>query len=358
MKFFLSAAVLWLAALLPAQRADALVRVHYDGKLLEGATVHMAVGNTVAPVVTDQWGVAYFGDPQSSISVFAYGYDPADGLSGWITFLVTHPEHGDRCVWRMLPVMEGYDPAHPAKLVETFDVDFSKPGPVNADVFLRPDSQKALEKAIINLHRGERTDIRALPFLPPWPIVIGGRTTTGTDCQYREIFVGAKSLLCHESSLNFNSYYVQRGRPSSVLDYTEDKQETHELSASWSAEVEATSQIRITNEIGGGFSATTVAGGAEAITTKSRVTLKMKFGEQQDPALCGYVCLNASQKAIFTQRQKRCCQVEGMFGCAQWGEWRDEGPEIETRVATGFCTHSVGLFDCNNPPQEIPGCAQ
>lgn len=314
-----------LAAQVPlevqATRCDALVLVRNElGQPLEAAvTFVIPLGRVLHTVYTDSLGVAYCGDRDSELSVFAYGRDA-------VAFHVTSPGYRDVNVVRPLDAVQGTCPA-PTKVVETFGVT------------MIPTTG---------------------PMFPPTPVAA---RTVGQQpvamCQYREDFVRSYTAMCHESTANYASVYITHGVCASPVDWSNSTSQTQEYTYTWSDEVTSEATASIEKVLGSKLSAKKTETGKIVNEFKSTVLFQGKLGVNAVQAtLCGYSCMNATQRIIVTQRMVRCCLRQNGFGCIQWGEWRNKGPETETRVSTGYCTTESALFPCATPPNPIPSCAR
>lgn len=300
-------------------RTDALVIVLNDqtgDPVAEAAvTFFIPVGNLTHTVYTDRLGVAYCGDRESEFSVFEFGRD-------MISFTVSHPFFVTHRTCVMLPAVEG-NCTHVTKSCQTFAVRLGGGGTTSAS----------------------------------WPPPV---VTTNPLCEYREVFVRAYTALCEDSTANYASVFITHGVCASPIDWSNTTSQTRRFEASFSSTLTAEANGAITKVLGGRMAITTNAAGEAEWTYNSTVVFQGKLGVNPvNAALCGHACMNAAQKVIVTQKQKRCCiQPGALWGCNQWGAWGNDGPPTETRVNTGYCTTEAALYPCANPPVPLPGCAK
>jgi hypothetical protein len=300
-------------------RTDALVIVT---NAITGTPVQEAAVTFVIPVTkslytthTDANGVAYCGDRDSQLSVFELGQDS-------ITFAVDMPGFETEKVSVELPPVEGKC-VNVTKAAQTFAVA------------LWPHGQRKEEHTTA---------------VPP-PVA---------DCEYREVFVRSFTALCEESTSNYASVFITHGVCASPIDWSNTTTQTKQFETSFSLELEQEAQVKIGKLLGAKLKQSVSISGAAEWSYTSTVVFQGKLGV--NPllnTLCGHACMNASQKVIVTQRERRCCVTPGtLYGCNQWGPWIAVGQPIETRVNTGYCTTEAALYPCANPPSPLPRCAQ
>lgn len=320
-------AALLLIAALPAQvppeiqavRTDALVLVTHSvtGQPIQEAAVTFAIPLTQSlyTVHTDQNGVAYCGDRNSELSVFEFGRDA-------IAFEVSHPSFASEHVACELPPVEGKC-VNVTKTCQTFAVQL---GP------------KKKEEWTVGQ-----------PATPP-PV----------PCEYREVFVKSYTALCEESTFNYASVFITQGVCASPIDWSNTTSQTKKFEVGFSHKLTSEATAKVGKVLGAKLSASTSITGDAEWSYASTVVFQGKLGTNAVAAtLCGHACMNAAQKVIVTQPQRRCCIQPGtLYGCNLWGEWEDWGAEVETRVNTGYCTTEAKLYPCASPPTPIPGCAQ
>jgi hypothetical protein len=325
-------AALLVCAAMPAQvppeiqgiRTDALVYVtdELGTKLPETAvTFIVPIGQALVTVYTDQNGVAYCGDRNSALSVFEFGRDD-------ISFLVQRPGFVDARVCSRLPAVENVCTTN-TKVCQTFHVRMV---PTTGSV------------------------------LPPVTTSVPTPTTGVQNppmCQYREVFIRDYSVLCHQSTMNYASVFITHGVCASPIDWSNTDSQKREYEVSWSTEITAEASRTIEKVLGAKLATKHTDSGKEVKSHTSTVVFQGKLGTNALPAtLCGYACMNASQKVIVTQLEVRCCIRQNGYGCLEWGAWRSKGGPTETRVNTGFCTTEAALYLCASPPNPLPGCAQ
>ena len=316
-------------------RTDALVYVtdELGTRLPESAvTFVVPVGQTLVTVYTDQNGVAYCGDRDSALSVFEFGQDS-------ISFMVQRPGFVDAHVDSTLPPVENACSVN-TKVCQTFHVRMV---PTTGSVLPKEEHEVVKDEtdigqAVLDMTTGVQN--------PPM-------------CQYREVFVRDYTALCHESTMNYASVFITHGVCASPIDWSNTDSQKREYETSWSTEITAEASRTIEKVLGAKLGTKHTESGKEIKTHTSTVVFQGKLGTTALPAtLCGYSCMNASQKVIVTQLEVRCCIRQNGFGCLEWGAWRDKGKPTETRVNTGFCTTEAALYLCATPPSPMPRCAQ
>lgn len=326
--FHAASAALFLAATVLAQvpvtiqntRTDALVLVTDEvtgDPIVEAAvTFVIPVTSSLHTVWTDQNGVAYCGDRNSELSVFEFGRDA-------IAFEVARIGYQSASVASALPATEGKC-QHVTKACQTFAVSLLPNGTV-------------------------RKDGHTSAVTPPL-----------TTCEYREVFVRAYTALCEESTSNYASVFITHGICASPIDWSNTTSQSKKFDTSFSIELETEASAKIGKVLGAKLTQSVSASGASEWSYSSTVVFQGKLGVNPLPAaLCGHSCMNASQKVIVTQRERRCCITPGaLYGCNEWGPWTPTGQPIETRVNTGYCTTEAALYPCATPPTPRPGCAQ
>ncbi|MFN9754872.1 MAG: hypothetical protein ACK58X_00520 [Planctomycetota bacterium] len=305
-------------------RTDALVYVtdELGTKLPEAAvTFVVPIGQVLVTVYTDQNGIAYCGDRDSQLSVFQFGQDD-------IAFSVQRPGFNDAAVRASLPAVENACNVN-TKVCQTFHVRMV---PTTGSV-LPPETPA---------HVPTMTAVQNPPM-----------------CQYREVFVRDYTALCHESTMNYASVFFTHGVCASPIDWSNTDSQKREYEVSWSTEITAEASQTIEKVLGAKLGTKHIEAGKEVRTHTSTVVFQGKLGTTPvSTTLCGYSCMNASQKVIVTQLEVRCCIRQNGYGCLEWGVWRSKGGPTETRVNTGFCTTEAALYPCANPPSPIPGCAR
>lgn len=315
----------FLCAALPAQapveiqntRTDALVLVvnGQTGLPIQEAAVTFVVpiGSVLVTVYTDANGVAYCGDRHSDLSVFEFGRDT-------IAFTVDALGFPSESLAVELPPVEG-------KCVNT---------------------TKACQTFLVEM--GKKDSGQTTASQPP----------AATQCEYREVFVKSYTALCEESTANYASVFITHGICASPIDWSNTTSQTKTFETSFSIELETEASAKIGKVLGAKLTQSVSASGGAEWTHKSTVVFQGKLGVNPvATTLCGHACMNAAQKVIVTQRERRCCVTPGtLYGCNEWGPWVAVGQPIETRINTGYCTTEAALYPCATPPSPLPRCAQ
>lgn len=308
-------------------RTDALVYVtdELGTKLPESAvTFVVPIGQALVTVYTDQNGIAYCGDRDSQLSVFQFGLDE-------IVFTVQRQGFTTATVNASLPAVENVCNVN-TKVCQTFHVRMV---PTTGSVLPPP-------AVVVTDSKSDWTAVQNPPM-----------------CQYREVFVRDYSALCHESTMNYASVFFTHGVCASPIDWSNTDSQKKEYEVSWSTEITAEASRTIEKVLGAKLGTKHTDAGKEVKTHTSTVVFQGKLGTTPvSTTLCGYSCMNASQKVIVTQLEVRCCIRQNGYGCLEWGAWRAKGGPTETRVNTGFCTTEAALYPCATPPSPLPRCAQ
>ncbi len=312
-------------------RCDLQVRVVDQA----GVEIPTARGEFFSPfgvlidVKADQHGVLYCGARDSQLSVFPYGSD--------LVFLVHADGYASQKVFFTLPPVLGCTTCGQGdvKLVESLDV--------------------ALELAGVSLLQAGGPTTADQPATAPTD-----DASNPPMCQYEERFVRAYSALCHESTSNFASVSYVNGVCASPLDWSNTTANKQTYTATWSSNLTAEASSSIEKVLSGKLKSTLSTGGSREWSYDQTVTFQGKLGSKNLPGMCGYACMNTTQRVIVTERWIRCCARQNGWGCLEWGDWRRDPryQPIETRVNTGYCTTEMRLYPCNNPPPVIPSCAQ